>query len=143
VPGLKVHGYVARQIIGKAFWKVDRQIDRPVVWMGRGHRKFNHDFATAVWIARQCYPNDATRATDAAILHLLLDFFCSQHPEWKKLLEELAAADAKRRKQARKVNKKRHSRQQPSILREIYYINELRSLIGFQCSSSYPEVRPY
>jgi hypothetical protein len=117
VPGHRTHAYVDRLFFGKAYFKLHRKMDEPVYWLGRKHRVLNHDVATAVCIARWCYPNDGN-AEEAAYTHILLDEFCTANPAWKKLLEQLAYTDAKRRKQQRQKKKRRRGRQQASKLRE-------------------------
>jgi hypothetical protein len=117
VPGHKVHTFVDRVFFGKAYFKLHRKMDEPVYWLGKKHRILNHDAATAVCIARCYYPGDKN-AEEAAYTHILLDDFCTANPAWKKLLEQLAYTDAKRRKQERQKKIRRRGRQQASKLRE-------------------------
>jgi hypothetical protein len=124
MPGHKVHAYLDRQLFGKVYWKLHRKMDVAVFWLGKKHRALYHDPITAVYIAMTCYPNDPN-AEEAAFTHILLDEFCTAYPGWKKLLEQLAYADAKRRRRERQKNRRNRGRQQASKLREETIIRKL------------------
>jgi len=130
VPGHKVHAYVDRQFFGRAYWKMHRKMDIAVFWLGNKHRVLFHDPITAVCIAKSCYPYDKN-AEEAAYTHILVDQFCTAYPCLRKLLEELAYADAKRRKQERQGKKKHRIRQQRSKLREEAIMRKLFEDIMF------------
>jgi hypothetical protein len=130
LPGHQVHNYFDREIFGKSYPKIHRQMDVAVFWLGKSHRRLYHDFPTAFCIGKSCYPND-TRAEESAIMHIILDKLCTDNPAWKMLLEQLAYSDAKRRKKDREQKKKRRGRQQPSRLREEAIIRQLLESMKF------------
>ena len=123
MPGHRTHNYVDMKLFGKAYWKLHRKMDLAVFWLGRKHRQLFHDIPTAVFIARDCYPNDPN-AEQAAYTHILLDNFCSAYPAWKALLEQLAYADIKRRRRDRQA-KSRRGRRRASKLREEAIVRKL------------------
>jgi len=117
LPGHRVHCFVDRMLFGKTYWKLHRHMDCAVFWLGKNHRRLYHDFATAVIIAKTLYPSDPNNE-EAAYTHILLDNFCTAYPVWKTVLEQLAYADARRRRRERQENKTRRGRQKASKTRE-------------------------
>ena len=85
----QVHRFMDRIIFNKSYWKLHSTIDKPVLFLGRSHRKYFHDGLTTVAIAQRLYPNDED-AEWAAWLHIYLDDVCSNDPEFHKFLKKLA-----------------------------------------------------
>jgi len=123
VPGHRVHCYVDRVLFGKTYWRLHRQMDCAVFWLGKNHRRLYHDIPTAVFIAKTLYPSDPNNE-EAAFTHIWLDTFCTAYPIWKMFLEQLAYADARRRKRERQEKKRRRGRQQVSRAREQKLLRE-------------------
>ena len=135
-PGHRVHAYVDRQLFGKAYWKIHRKMDEPVLYLGKNHRELFHDYPTACGIADSCYPGDPN-SRNAAMLHIELDEMCTRDPEYKLYLEALANQDARQRKQAKKKRyKKRDSapkvfKEQDDFLKKILEMKRLNQLFFF------------
>ncbi len=72
MPGHQVHTFMDRVFFGKSYWKLHDFIDSAYFVCGRWHRKYYHDFLSAITIGKNLYPNDS-QASDAAVLHILLD----------------------------------------------------------------------
>lgn len=104
VPGHQVHTYMDRVVFGKSYWKLHDLIDLPYFFYGRWHRKHFHDIGSVIIIARNAYPDDR-EACDAGYLHILLDDFCSNNPEWNKYLKKEAKQYYKRMRRSKKENK--------------------------------------
>jgi len=101
MPSHTVHAYLDRLYFGKAYWKVHRRLDSAWFVCRRGHRRYWHDWASAQAIARDAYPGDEN-AVWAAWLHIETDEYCTASPLFRKELEMLAKADAKKRRSRRK-----------------------------------------
>lgn len=108
LPGLKVHRFIDITFFGKSYYKIHREIDYPVKFLGRGHRILNHDPISAYFIAKRNYPQDPA-AILAANYHLIYDDICSRNPEYKKFLERLAELNSKKRKKRAKGKRSRKS----------------------------------
>ena len=89
MPSHTVHTFMDRVFFGKSYWRLHDFIDSAYFVVGRWHRKYYHDFYSAITIGKNLYPNDS-QASDAAVLHILLDDVCSYYPDLKKLLEKKA-----------------------------------------------------
>jgi hypothetical protein len=72
MPSLRVHAFVDRTLFGKSYYKIHRRLDKPVKYLGHGHRVLFHDFPSACLIAEKCYPGDPN-AVRVACEHILLD----------------------------------------------------------------------
>jgi hypothetical protein len=96
---------VDRECFGKAYWKIHRKMDAPVLLLGKKHRVLFHDPVSAMAIADLCFPGDPN-ARNAALMHIELDEMCTTNPQRKKQLEILANEDADRRKRTRRRRKK-------------------------------------
>ena len=72
-------------------------IDSPYKVLGRGHRKYYHDYSSVVGFARSLYPGDE-RAVQAAVFHIQLDEMCSEDPAFKKYIETWAKRRVKKRR---------------------------------------------
>lgn len=64
-------------------------MDRPYKYLGKHHRVLFHDPLLAYMIARKQYPKDSN-AIAAAQCHIAVDNMCTQNPEFKKILTNLA-----------------------------------------------------
>jgi len=108
LPGHQAHAFIDRFYFGKAYWKIHKQMDYAWHYWKRDHRRFGHDWVSAVAIARECYPDDEN-AVEAALLHIQVDDACTADPEYKRMLEMWAKCDAKerRREKSRKKSKKK------------------------------------
>jgi hypothetical protein len=106
LPGHRVHTFVDRELFGKSYWRVHRNIDMPYLFMGRKHRALFHDGFSSVLIARKLYPNDP-RAAEAALVHVQIDRLCSSDPFFKKQLEFFADRDARERRKAKRSSGKK------------------------------------
>jgi len=102
LPGPEVHVYIDKLFLGKSYWKIHREMDKPIKFLGRRHRLLFHDPVSAMAIASRLYPGDP-RARRAALLHITFDDICSRDPEFRKLLEIMARLSGrKKRKRKRK-----------------------------------------
>jgi hypothetical protein len=128
MPGHIVHAYVDQKIFGKAYWKIHRYMDLPVLWLGKDHRRLYHDYLSATIFARTLYPGDRN-AEEAAMAHILLDQLCSANKAWAVQLKYLAYADRRRRK-ARRENRTRKRRPQASQEKERIIIGQLINYFG-------------
>ena len=106
MPSHRVHNFVDRQMFGKSYWQLHRNLDLPYLFMGRKHRVLFHDGFSSVLIARRLYPGDS-RAEQAAIVHCQIDALCSNDPFLRTQLEFLANLDAAERKKTRRKSRKR------------------------------------
>ena len=104
MPSHKIHCYVDRVLFGKSYWRLHREIDKPVLILGKRHRVLFHDGLSTIAIAQKVYPNDP-RAWEAALVHVELDLLCSNNPFFAKQLTYFAEQDAKRRRSSRKGKK--------------------------------------
>jgi len=77
-------------------------IDSPYKVLGRGHRKYYHDYSSVVGFARSLYPGDE-RAVQAVVFHIQLDEMCSEDPAFKKFIESWAKRRVKKRKSKKKI----------------------------------------
>ena len=103
-------------------------IDSPYKVLGRGHRKYYHDYSSVVGFARSLYPGDE-RAVQAAVFHIQLDEMCSEDPAFKKYIETWAKRRVKKRKSKKKI---RAEEQLPDdvveLLRNIKRVGEVARL---------------
>lgn len=99
MPDCKVHVYVDKMFFGRGYPKIHKEMDKHVKVLGRGHRRINHNAASAIQIAMRRCPNDPV-AIRAALLHVEIDIICSRDPEFRKILEFLAKF-GKRKKRRR------------------------------------------
>lgn len=112
LPGWRVHTFIDKFYLGKAYPKIHRRIDRPYKYFGRGHRILFHDHASAYCIARDSYPDDPN-AVWSAYHHIRIDDLCSKDPEYKKLLEKLEAHSPKKKR--KKLTPKRKTPKDSTI----------------------------
>jgi hypothetical protein len=99
-------------LFGKSYWRLHRQIDMPVLFLGKKHRVLFHDFFTPVVIAQRLYPGDPM-AEEAALVHVQIDSLCSSDPFFKRQLEFFAEQEAKERRSSRKKKAKSRKRMGP------------------------------
>ena len=102
MPSPRVHAYVDRMLFGKAYWRVHREMDKPVKILGRLHRRVFHDPLSAIAIAEREYPGDPL-AVRAALHHIWLDNICSWDPEFRELLEAAERLSRRKRRRRRKT----------------------------------------
>ena len=76
MPSHSVHNYVNRLLFGRSYWKINREMDKPYVFLGRYHRVLFHEPAWAYLIASKFYPGDPN-AVLAAQSHFVLDSFAA------------------------------------------------------------------
>jgi hypothetical protein len=111
LPSHTVHTYLDRLYFGKAYWKVHRRMDAAWVICRKGHRRYFHDWISAIAIAEEAYPGDEN-AIWSAWLHIQTDEYCSANPKFRKQLEMVAKSDAKKRR------RRRERREVPDPLKE-------------------------
>jgi len=104
MPGHQLHTFMDRVFFGRSFWKLHDLIDAAFWVVGRWHRKYNHDYVSAILIAKRAYPGDDI-ACEAGLLHILLDDYCTYNPQMKKLLEKKAKEYYKKSRRSKKKNK--------------------------------------
>jgi hypothetical protein len=105
LPGLDVHRLFDQTFFGKSYYKIHREIDLPFKVLGKKHRILFHDPLSAQILAQRCYPNDPN-AVVAAYGHIFLDNLCTEDPEFRRFLEQLALLHKpKRRRKKRKTKK--------------------------------------
>jgi hypothetical protein len=97
MPSLSAHRYIDLLYFGKSYWKIHREMDKPVKYLGRGHRVLFHDSISATLIAKHHYPNDPN-AIWAALQHIYYDNQCTEDPELKMYIETQAKLSRKRRR---------------------------------------------
>lgn len=107
LPGHRVHRYLDRELFGKSYYRIHREMDRPYLFLGKTHRVLFHDPCSALAIAQRWYPGD-DNAKLAALFHIYIDNTCSENPSLKAQLKFLANRDAKERASAkrRKCNRR-------------------------------------
>jgi hypothetical protein len=104
MPKHKTHKYFARLLLGKAYSKVDKQIDLPYVWLGRKHRKLFHTYYEAFCVG---YINSGEwKGALAGIYHVWLDRKCSEDLRFKKFMDLMSREDARFNNEMRKFQKK-------------------------------------
>jgi hypothetical protein len=104
LPSHAVHAYIDRLYFGKAYWKVHKRMDAAWIVCRKGHRRYFHDWISAMAIAKATYPGDEN-AIWSAWLHIQTDELCSANPEFRKELEMVARTDVKKRKRRRRKEK--------------------------------------
>jgi len=114
MPSYLVHCKVSKVLFGKSYWRVHKWIDSAYPILGRAHRKFYHDYSSAVGFARSLYPGDE-RAVQAAVFHIQLDSVCSENQTFKKFIE----AWARKRVKKRKSEKMRDREQMPEGVEQL------------------------
>lgn len=102
MPSHEIHCYVDRLLFGRSYWRLHKQLDKPVLLLGKRHRVLFHDGLTSMAIALQLYPNDR-KALEAALVHVQLDWLCSSNPFFAKQLKHFAQKDSRRRRNFRNV----------------------------------------
>jgi hypothetical protein len=127
LPGWDVHLYIDRVFFGKSYYKIHRQIDWPFKIVGKDHRRFFHDPLSARIIAETCYPGDES-AVLAAYGHIVLDKFCTENPEYMKILEKLAILDKAKRRRGKKNTKRTFTKDDP-FLSDLRKFSELKRLM--------------
>jgi len=96
LPSLKVHVYYDELFFGRSYYRLHRDMDKPVFLLGRGHRVLFHDPASVYFLASELYPGDED-AVSSGLYHISLDQQCTADPQFRKTLE-IMAANRKRRK---------------------------------------------
>ena len=96
-----VHAYLDGLYFKKVYWKVHKRMDSAWLICRRGHRRYWHDWISEQVIAAESYPGDE-EAFHATLLHIQTDQLCTAYPNYRKLLEICAKADAKKRRHSKK-----------------------------------------
>lgn len=87
----RVHNYVCRTILGKSYDEVNSAIDGPYKFLGKSHRVLFHDPISAVVVG---FTNSkGFNGSLAGLLHVGVDWLCSQNKDIKKVLEVLPSLD--------------------------------------------------
>lgn len=102
MPSFTAHCKTSKALFGKSYWTLHKVIDSPYKILGRHHRKYYHDYTSAVGFARSLYPGDEV-ALQAAVFHLQLDEMCSEDPVFKKFIEGWARKRVKKRKSKKNI----------------------------------------
>ena len=89
MPPHRVHCFMDRMFFNRSYWRLHKIIDRPYVFLRRGHRRYFHDLPSALAIAQNYFPGDSN-AQWAAWMHLELDFLCSENPDLLRMLKVMA-----------------------------------------------------
>jgi hypothetical protein len=92
MPKHKTHKYFARLLLGKAYSKVDKQIDLPYVWLGRKHRALFHTYYEAFCVGY--ITSGEWKGALAGVYHVWLDRKCSEDPRFKKFMDWMSREDA-------------------------------------------------
>lgn len=104
VPKHKTHRYFARLLLGKAYGKVDGQIDLPYVWLGRKHRKLFHTYYDAFCVGY--IVSGEWKGALAGVYHVWLDRKCSEDPRFKKFMDLMSREDARFNDEMRRFKNK-------------------------------------
>ena len=127
LPSLKVHNFIDRVFLGRAFPRLHRRLDKPVFFLGRYHRKLFHDLPTAYFIGHKTYPDDP-RVFESAYLHIHYDSLCTWDSEYRRYLERLAMhACIARKACTRKRRRKKKGDDFESLIRLMEFVVRLRS----------------
>ena len=82
LPGHDVHFFVDRVCFGKVYRRMHREMDWPVYYVKRNHRRYFHDPASVYLIASRCYPGDQNAIT-SGFMHLQIDKTCTRDPAYR------------------------------------------------------------
>jgi len=80
MPSHVLHRLVSKSELGREYSSVHKLMDLPVLVKGQGHREFFHD----PYSLAALFPDAGEY--EAAMLHVLLDRACTEHPELAFLL---------------------------------------------------------
>ena len=102
MPGHEIHVFIDQFFFGRSYRVLHKAIDFPVLFYGKGHRKYFHTPLEVTRFAIFLFPGDPA-AVLAGRLHLLIDNLCSKDPDYEKFLETMAkqAQDNKRANERR------------------------------------------
>jgi hypothetical protein len=127
MPSHTVHTYLDKLYFGKAYWKVHKRMDAAWIVCRKGHRRYFHDWISAIAIAEDAYPGDEN-AIYSALLHIQTDEYCSANPEFRKKLEMVARADAKKRRRRRRKEKNKLPDPLKELVRFVERIKQIEDM---------------
>ena len=109
MPSHKVHRFMDQACFGKSYWKLHKALDKPYPILKGKHRIVFHDPWSASEVAKRIYPNDPV-AVESAMLHIWLDYSCTNDRAYHACLKGIAELNAGERKRAKVGGHKRLKR---------------------------------